>query len=95
MYNVTREHALEAYWRYRATHPIDLKFVEIVKGVPSGCSLYETVPIDEPYWRKTCWSIISTYPQPEGVMLLSSSHITCISKKTGWVIYDGCAQDEG
>ena len=96
MNTISKEQALDIYWKYRKEHSIDFVFHEIIEGLPEKNGIYCPGPINDPDWRKTCWSIISLYSQKsKDYYEIFSSHITCISRNTGEVIYDGTTCDEG
>lgn len=96
MNTISKEQALDLYWKYRKDHPIDFEFQEIREGLPAKHGIYTSDPESEPNWRETCWSIISSrFQNSKEHFLLCSSHITCLSKLTGEIIYDGSTYDEG
>jgi len=58
-------------------------------GLPDNCNLYITgATIDEPFW---CIFV----PWQDGVLMLRSSRIILVSKRTGKILFDGDAGDEG
>jgi hypothetical protein len=61
-----------------------LRNIEIQDGLPKGCILY-SVPSDEP-----CWTVRI----PPEQLRTGPSHIICISKNTGRIIYDGFTNEE-
>ena len=96
MNTISKEQALDIYWKYRKERPIDFTFYKIIEGLPEKNGIYSSGPKNDPDWRKTCWSIISLYSSnSKDYDTLCSSHITCLSKNTGEVIYDGTTSDEG
>jgi len=69
--------------------PVNLDRFHIDDKAPSSCVIYKTWP-DEP-----CWYVICPWNDGYDLQMLRSSRIIVISKKTGNVLYDGSAHDEG
>lgn len=65
----------------------DLRVLDFAETGWSQLNLYQIRPINP----RDCW--FAFYP-PDGLSL-QSSHIAVISKRTGEVLYEGSANDEG
>ena len=59
----------------------------LINPYSRGCGYMDSVP-DEP-----CWGVIG--PWNDGELLLRSSRLIFIGKRSGKILYDGCAGDEG
>jgi hypothetical protein len=81
--SISRQEALKIAQK-QCTPPIDAFKIYDLK--PSGCCIYWAKKKDEESWYVT---------PPGDSGMLASTHAIVISKKTGRVVYDGSANDEG
>ncbi len=58
--------------------------------VPENMHIYTSNRLNEP-----CWYVTAPWNDGLDGSMLRSSRIIIISKKTGYVLYDGSANDEG
>ena len=67
----------------------DIGELKCYDGLPDNCHPYSNVPSSgEPFW---CVYV----PWQDGVLALRSSPIILVSKRTGKILCDGSANDEG
>lgn len=81
---LTREKALQIIRKHLiAQVPRDF---EIQDGIPDGCTFYGIDKVK----AEPCWTAFI----PSQETRTGSSHIICISKKTGRILYDGFTNGE-
>ena len=64
--------------------------LECNDGLPNNCNLYIGSTIGEPFW-----CIFAPWQDGRDGMMLRSSRIVLVSKRTGEIRFDGSAGDEG
>lgn len=83
---ITKEMACKILLTYIEKKKPSIAIFEVSETLPTRCNPYG-LPTED------CWFIVYSVNKPPG--LISASSVAAISKKTGKVIYDGSANDEG
>src|SRR5215831_5918712 len=83
--NFRREQAQAIFYlRYPAR---TVHWFQIADGLSDSCAVYRTPPTD-------CWFVLFQL-KGDHPCILQSSRLVTISKRTGKIVYDGDARDEG
>jgi hypothetical protein len=83
---ITQQVALEIFQEYIEQKKPTATIYRITETLPAGCRAYGPPQED-------CWYIFYALNRPIG--MICSSDLIAVSKKTGKVIYEGSANDEG